>query len=62
MLNRVATWRANETSRSISPDVAAAIDAFLTELNKNPDRDVGDGRNALSKAYYAFCEVDKQHS
>jgi hypothetical protein len=60
----VATWKANAP---IPASVAPAIEAFIAELNENPDLELTDqgltdGKTKLSRAYYAFCEVHKQHT
>jgi hypothetical protein len=42
-------------------EVAAAYEAFITELKANPTSDLKNGTTILSKAYYGFWAAHKLH-
>jgi hypothetical protein len=51
-INAGATWRARGADNP--EEVAAAYEAFITELKANPTDSLTDGTTVLSKAYYGF--------
>lgn len=58
ILNIRATWKTK--GQIIPPDVAAAFETFVKELNMNPDQDVTNGTTPLSKAYYTLTAHRKK--
>jgi hypothetical protein len=64
VLHAGATWRANQSTTAVPPDVEAAFATFVKELGRSqsPDKkSLTDGVTRLSKAYYAFWEAHKAH-
>ena len=59
-LNAGATWKAKGPSET-PPDVAAAFETFIRELEANLDKSPTDGTTPFSKAYYAFWTAHNKH-
>jgi len=64
VLDAHATWKVNQFTTTVPPDVEAAFATFIKELSWSQsfskDR-LTDGVTPLSKAYYAFWEAHKAH-
>jgi hypothetical protein len=58
-INAGATWRARGADNP--EEVAAAYEAFITELKANPTSNLKDGTTMLSKAYYGFWAAHNLH-
>jgi hypothetical protein len=64
VLNAGATWRANQFTTAVPPDVEAAFATFVKELgwSQSPGKKIWtDGVTRLSKAYFAFWVAHKAH-